>query len=94
MHEAGVSPLESWDWTWGEGTEAVKAYQDREHRRGKRQAVALYNAAAFLLSGVGGKVLSFSEAFPGYQEEQKTMSDEAMYQQARAFNAMFGGREE
>ena len=102
MHVAGVSPLESWDWTWGEGCEVVNAYTKRENDRAKKRAVALYNAAALLthsLGGLltGGEMKRFAEAFPGFDVEQAgpdEMSDEAMYAKARALNAMFGGEEE
>lgn len=102
MHMAGISPQESWEWTWGEGCEAVSAYNRRENDRAKRNAVALYNAAAFLLKSTkpllqGGKFESFAEAFPGFEGEQRpteTMSDDALYAAVRALNAQFGGEEE
>lgn len=104
MHVAGISPLDSWDYTWGEGCEAVNAYITRENERAKRQAVALYNATAFLTNSLqvlfkGGELQSFGEAFPGFTAEpgkKKTeeMSDEAMYAVVRALNAQFGGKEE
>ena len=101
MHVAGVSPLESWSWTWGEGCEAVNAYIRRENERSEKQAVALYNAAAFLthsikVSFTGGEIKKFSEAFPGFNVEQPSsgeMSDDAMYAVVRALNASFGGEE-
>ena len=62
MHVAGISPQESWEWTWGEGCEAVNAYMIRENDRAHKQAVALYNAAACLAHFVGGKMLTFEEA--------------------------------
>jgi len=101
MHVAGVSPLESWDWTWGEGCAAVNAYTQRENDRSKKQAVALYNAAAFLIHSLkvsfsGGEYKKFSEAFPGYEAEHAEsgeMSDAAMYAVVRALNASFGGEE-
>ena len=99
MHIAGISPLESWDWTWGEGCEAVNAYILRENKRAKKNSVALYNAAVFLARTMvaGGRVQSFHEAFPGFADEQRRgeeMSDEAMYAVVRALNAQFGGEEE
>ena len=102
MHVAGVSPLESWDWTWGEGIEIVNAYMQRENDRAKKRAVALYNAAVLLVHSLpaaltGGEMKRFAEAFPGFDVEQATaeeMSDEAMYAKVRALNAMFGGEEE
>lgn len=95
MHVAGVSPMESWDWTWGEGCEVVNAYVIRENDRAHKQAVALYNAAACLAHFVSGKAIGFSEAFPGFagKEEPKEMTDEAMYAMVRALNATFGGTE-
>lgn len=95
MHVAGVSPQESWEWTWGEGCEAVNAYMIRENDRAHKQAVALYNAAACLAHFVSGNALSFAQAFPGFakEEEKKEMTDEAMYAMARALNAAFGGTE-
>lgn len=96
MHIAGVSPQESWEWTWGEGLEAVNAYMIRENDRAHKQAVALYNAAACLAHFVSGKMLSFQEAFPGFegkQQEKQEMTDEAMYAVVRALNATFGGTE-
>lgn len=101
MHIAGVSPQDSWNWTWGEGCEAVNAYVHRENDRSKKQAVALYNAAAFLthsikVSFTGGEIKKFSEAFPGFDVEQAEfgeMSDEAMYAVVRALNASLGGEE-
>ena len=99
MHIAGVSPLDSWDYTWGEGIELVNAYQQRENDRAKRRAVALYNATVFLALTVveGGQIKRFGEAFPGYEtaEESRpdTMSDDAMYAVVRALNAQFGGKE-
>lgn len=101
MHVAGVSPLESWGWTWGEGCEAVNAYTQRENDRSKKQAVALYNAAAFLIHSLkvsfsGGEYKKFSEAFPGYEAESAEpgeMTDEALYAAVRALNASFGGEE-
>lgn len=99
MHVAGVSPRESWDWTWGEGIEAVNAYTQRENDRAEKRSVALYNAAVFLAKTLvgGDSVQSFQEAFPGFGSQGKTgkkeMSDDAMYQMARALNAMFGGEE-
>lgn len=95
MHIAGVSPQESWEWTWGEGCEAVNAYMIRENDRAHKQAVALYNAAACLAHFVSGKPLTFAQAFPGFasEEEKKEMTDEAMYAVVRALNATFGGTE-
>ena len=101
MHVAGVSPLESWGWTWGEGCEIVNAYMQRENDRAKKRAVALYNATALLVHSLpavlsGGDMKGFTEAFPGFDVEQAesgTMSDEAMYAKARALNAIFGGEE-
>ena len=101
MHVAGVSPLESWEWTWGEGLEVVNAYMQRENDRSKKTAVALYNAAVFLTNSIGslftgGEMKRFSEAFPGFDVEQaqpETMSDDAMYANVRALNAIFGGEE-
>ena len=101
MHVAGVSPLDSWHWTWGEGCEAVNAYVQKENDRSKKQAVALYNAAAFLIHSLkvsltGGEIKRFSEAFPGYDvsdADSGVMSDEALYAAARALNASFGGEE-
>lgn len=94
---AGISPQESWEWTWGEGCEAVNAYILRENDRAHRQAVALYNAAACLAHMVmGGKVMPFDEAFPGFEPSKKAkqeMTDEAMYAMVRALNATFGGTE-
>ena len=91
--------MESWEWTWGEGIEAVNAYTLRENERAKKQSVALYNAAVFLARTLvyGGKIQSFSEAFPGFdiegQRRDEEMSDEAMYAVVRALNAQFGGEE-
>lgn len=101
MHVAGVSPLDSWHWTWGEGCEAVNAYIQRENDRSKKQAVALYNAAAFLIHSLpvsltGGEIKRFSEAFPGYDAAEvgtDGMSDDAMYAAVRALNARLGGEE-
>lgn len=96
MHIAGISPLESWEWTWGEGCEAVNAYIQRENERAKKQSVALYNAAVFLAGTLLGKAQSFNEAFPGFNvanQNREEMSDEAMYAMARALNAQFGGEE-
>ena len=102
MHVAGVSPLESWDWTWGEGCEVVNAYMQRENDRSKKRAVALYNAAVLLVHSLpaaltGGEMKQFAEAFPGFDVEQAEpdmMSDEAMYAKVKALNAMFGGEED
>lgn len=98
MHIAGISPQESWCYTWGEGLEAVDAYQQRENARAKKQAVALYNAAVFLAGLIGGKVQTFAQAFPGFDEssdkEPKQMSDDAMYAMVRSLNAQFGGKED
>lgn len=102
MHIAGISPLESWEWTWGEGCEAVNAYNRRENDRAQRRAVALYNAAAFLTHSIrtmitGGEMQKFAEAFPGFeavQKQSREMTDEQMYSMARALNAMFGGKED
>jgi hypothetical protein len=96
MHIAGISPQESWEWTWGEGCEAVNAYMIRENDRAHKQAVALYNAAACLAHFVSGKMLSFEEAFPGFgkgKAETEEMTDEAMFAVVRALNATFGGTE-
>lgn len=100
MHIAGISPLESWEWTWGEGCEAVNAYTLRENDRAQRRAVALYNAAVFLARTIcgSGQVQSFNEAFPGFgptaQNGADEMSDSTMYSVVRALNAQFGGEEE
>lgn len=100
MHIAGISPLQSWGWTWGEGIEAVNAYTLRENDRAKKRAVALYNAAVFLAHTLveGGQIQKFSEAFPGFEAEEpareEAMSDDAMYAVVRALNAQFGGEEE
>lgn len=100
MHVAGISPLQSWDWTWGEGIEAVNAYTLRENERAKKRAVALYNAAVFLAHTLveGGQIQKFSDAFPGFdvgeQSREEEMSDNAMYAVVRALNAQFGGEEE
>lgn len=97
---AGISPLHSWDWTWGEGVEAVNAYTQRENDRAQKQSVALYNAAVFLARTLleGGQIQKFHEAFPGFgdasQAEGNEMSDNAMYSVVRALNAQFGGEEE
>ena len=97
MHIAGIHPWDSWDYTWGEGLEAVNAYNRRENDRAKRRAMALYNAAVFLAQAVtGGQVASFEQAFPGFGEaaqKSEEMSDDAMYAMARALNAQFGGEE-
>lgn len=100
MHIAGISPLQSWDWTWSEGVEAVNAFTLRENERAKKRAVALYNAAVFLAHTLveGGQIRKFSEAFPGFgvetQTQEEEMSDDAMYAVVRALNAQFGGEEE
>lgn len=102
MHVAGVSPQESWEWTWGEGCEAVNAYAQRENDRAKKRAVALYNATALLTHSLGtalsgGQMKSFAEAFPGFdvkQAESDEMSDDAMYARVLALNAIFGGEED
>lgn len=99
MHVAGIPPFESWEYTWGEGIEAVNAYNRRENAQAKRRAVALYNAAVFLASTIrGGKIQEFNEAFPGFDgtESRKSgqMSDDAMFAVVRALNAQFGGEEE
>ena len=102
MHVAGVSPLDSWDWTWGEGCEIVNAYMQRENDRAKKRAVALYNATALLVHSLpavlsGGDMKGFAEAFPGFdikQPEHEAMSDEAMYAKVKALNAIFGGEED
>lgn len=100
MHIAGISPLDSWDWTWGEGIEAVNAYTLRENERTRKQSVALYNAAVFLTRTLveGGQIQGFHEAFPGFgnanREASSEMSDNAMYSVVRALNAQFGGEEE
>ena len=99
---AGVSPLDSWNWTWGEGIEIVNAYMQRENDRAKKRAVALYNATALVVHSLpavlsGGEMKGFAEAFPGFDVEQAaagTMSDEAMYAQVKALNAIFGGEED
>lgn len=101
MHIAGVSPQDSWNWTWGEGCEVVNAYVQRENDRSRKQAVALYNATVFLTHSLkasltGGEIKQFSEAFPGFEADQANageMSDEAMYAVVRALNASFGGEE-
>ena len=97
MHTAGVSPQESWDWTWGEGIEAVNAYKRRENDRARKQAVALYNASVFLAHTLveGGQIQPFGEAFPGFDETSgsQEMSDEAMYAVVRGLNARYGGEE-
>lgn len=98
MHVAGISPLESWEWTWGEGCEVVNAYTSRENERAKKRSVALYNAAVFLAHTLvaGGKIQSFNEAFPGFdtaEMQRQEMSDDAMYAVVRALNAQFGGEE-
>ena len=102
MHVAGVSPLDSWEWTWGEGIEIVNAYMQRENDRAKKRAVALYNATALLVHSLpavlsGGEMKGFAESFPGFDVEQAeagTMSDEAMYAKVKALNAIFGGEED
>ena len=102
MHVAGVSPLESWEWTWGEGCELIDAYTQRENDRSKKRAVALYNATVLLVHSLpaviaGGEMKKFAEAFPGFDVEQSDadqMLDEAIYEKVRALNAMFGGKEE
>lgn len=99
----GVSPQDSWEYTWGEACEAITAYHQRENDRAKKQAVALYNAAAFLTHSLktmvtGGEIKSFAEAFPGFdtpkKSESREMSDDAMYAVVRALNAQFGGKED
>lgn len=100
MHIAGLSPQDSWDWTWGEGIEFINAYTLRENERTEKQAVALYNAAVFLARTLveGGQIQPFREAFPGFDGESQDcgneMSDNAMYSVVRALNAQFGGEEE
>jgi len=102
MHVAGVSPQESWEWTWGEGCEAVNAYAQRENDRAKKRAVALYNATALLIHSLGsamsgGQMKSFAESFPGFdvaQAEPDAMSDDAMFAKVKALNAIFGGEED
>lgn len=98
MHVAGVSPLDSWGWTWGEGIEVINAYTTRENQRTEKLSVALYNAAVFVSRTIveGGQIQSFHEAFPGFREEHpgQAMSDDAMYAVACALNAQFGGKEE
>lgn len=95
--------MESWEYTWGEACEAVSAYQQRENDRSKKQAVALYNATAFLVHSLktmitGGEFKSFGEAFPGFRGlpngTSEEMTDEAMYAVVRALNAQFGGKED
>jgi hypothetical protein len=99
----GVSPQDSWEYTWGEACEAITAYNQRENDRARKQAVALYNATAFLTHSLktmitGGEFKSFGEAFPGFEEQKKSkpreMSDDAMYAVVRALNAQFGGKED
>ena len=100
MHVAGISPLDSWYYTWGEGIEVVNAYQLRENDRAKRRAVALYNATVFLAHTLveGGQIKQFNEAFPGFEpaeaSQPDTMSDDAMYAVVRALNTQFGGKED
>lgn len=102
MHIAGVSPLESWEWTWGEGVEAVNAYILRKNSHAKTRAVALYNATVFLVSSLsaafaGKDMRTFEEAFPGIEgvtQVKKDMTDEEMYTTVQCMNQAFGGEEE
>lgn len=102
MHVAGVSPLESWEWTWGEGIEVVNAYIIRRNKEATTRAVALYDAAAFLLSGfsaalAGEELQTFQEAFPGFGDvvqKAKEMTNEEMYAEVQRINRIFGGEEE
>lgn len=68
---AGVSPLESDAWTWGELLAAVQGMQERERRQGQQDAViAMQQAALTALALCGKKLPEPYEAFPFWTEEE------------------------
>lgn len=68
--------------------ENVKLERKREERR-------IYNLAALIRVMVWAKhPPRFENVFPEEPEEHKPMTDEQMFDQVKALNALFGGKEE
>lgn len=74
----------------------ARAYANREQERQKLRQANLYSLAALIRPMVWAKTPpSIDSVFPGLsgKPENEEMSDEQMYAQVRALNAIFGGKE-
>ena len=70
----------------------VEAHNDQAGDEAKTRKIETYNLAGAIRAMVLTKhAPSFQRMFP--EERREPMSDEAMYQKARALNRMFGGTE-
>lgn len=68
---AGVSPLESDEWCWGELLAAAEGMALRERRQGQLLAVASMRQAELTARALGGgRLPEVWEAFPFWTEEE------------------------
>ena len=70
------------------------AYTARERERQRLTDANIYNLASLVRAMIWGKhPPTFAEAFPADQPPKRAMTDQQMYAQVKALNAMFGGEE-
>lgn len=71
------------------------AFLDRMKIERKRDEHRLYNLAGLIRVMIWSKhPPRFESVFPEAPEERKPMTDEQMFNQIQALNAMWGGKEE
>ena len=89
--------LSLWEWeemTPAQLTDYAKGYRAQQEAKQRRTNVDLYNLAALIASVTLSKhPKPFDEVFPEQAKSKKDMTDEQMYANVRALNALFGGKE-
>jgi len=72
----------------------ARAFQDRMETERRGQQIQIYNLAALIRGMIWGKnPPRLEQVFPDAVPRRQAMSADEMYSQARALNAMFGGKE-
>lgn len=93
-HEAGVSPRESGDWTWGELCAAVEGYHRRQRHREQMMAVTAYHHALLTARcGSGGTLPPVYELFPFWTEEEMDALRLQRYRQIMEHHRAVGRKE-
>lgn len=77
---AGVSPLESDEWCWGELLAAVNGWYERQRQQAKQDAVIAMQQVGLIALALCGKHLpEVYEAFPFWSEEEVREAKLAKY---------------
>lgn len=70
----------------------LEAHREQTEMNARREREKIYNLAGAIRTMIWSKhPPDYDQMFP---KDRKEMSDEEMYAQVRALNAMFGGKEE